>query len=200
MVSFHLFGLKWLSVTFTQCKKTRRSSYEFQPHHVGVHGLKPLNASYPEVSEMYKTILVPLDGSKRAEAIFPHVEDLARRYDATVFFLQVVEPSHYVLAPESAYLDLYEENLEQQTTEARSYLEGVEGMFREKGVRTGSSVVHGPVVEGIINTAEREGADLIALASHGRTGLSRVFYGSVAAGVLNRIDRPLLLIRSQHQD
>jgi len=54
----------------------------------------------------------------------------------------------------------------------------------------------GPVVETIITVAEGEGADLIAMASHGRTGLSRVFYGSIAAGVLQRVDRPLLLIRS----
>jgi len=57
-------------------------------------------------------------------------------------------------------------------------------------------VVHGPVVEAIINAAQSEGADLIALASHGRSGLSWVFYGSVAAGVFHRINRPLLLIRS----
>jgi hypothetical protein len=53
------------------------------------------------------------------------------------------------------------------------------------------------LAEAILDTADREGADLIALASHGRTGLSRVLYGSVAAGVLHRADRPLLLIRSQ---
>jgi nucleotide-binding universal stress UspA family protein len=52
-------------------------------------------------------------------------------------------------------------------------------------------------VEAIINAAEREDADLIAIASHGRSGLSGVFYGSVAAGVLHRVDRPLLLIRSR---
>jgi nucleotide-binding universal stress UspA family protein len=45
--------------------------------------------------------------------------------------------------------------------------------------------------------ADREQADLIAMASHGRTGLARVFYGSVASGVLNQADRPLLLIRTQ---
>jgi nucleotide-binding universal stress UspA family protein len=55
-------------------------------------------------------------------------------------------------------------------------------------------------VEAIIDAAEREGADLIALASHGRTGLANVFYGSVAAGVLHRIDRPLLLVRSRGND
>ncbi|MCB0137738.1 MAG: universal stress protein, partial [Caldilineaceae bacterium] len=54
----------------------------------------------------------------------------------------------------------------------------------------------GPVVTAILDVAEREKADLIAMASHGRTGLSRVFYGSVAAGILHKADRPLLLIRA----
>jgi nucleotide-binding universal stress UspA family protein len=57
--------------------------------------------------------------------------------------------------------------------------------------------VPGAIVAEIIDAAEREGADLIAMASHGRTGLARVFYGSVAAGVLHRVDRPLLLVRSE---
>ena len=56
------------------------------------------------------------------------------------------------------------------------------------------------VVKAIIDAAERENADLVAMASHGRSGLSRAFYGSVAAGVLQRIDRPLLLIRSRNND
>jgi nucleotide-binding universal stress UspA family protein len=50
----------------------------------------------------------------------------------------------------------------------------------------------------IVNAAEKEGVDLIAIASHGRSGLSRAFYGSVTAALLQRIDRPLLLIRSQN--
>ena len=48
----------------------------------------------------------------------------------------------------------------------------------------------GPVVQEIITCAEQKAADLIAMASHGRTGLARVFYGSVAAGILHRVDRP----------
>jgi nucleotide-binding universal stress UspA family protein len=55
-------------------------------------------------------------------------------------------------------------------------------------------------VEAITKTAELEGADLIAMASHGRTGLSQVFYGSVAAGVLHRANRPLLLVRSRDDE
>lgn len=61
-------------------------------------------------------------------------------------------------------------------------------------------MAYGPVVEEIAQSAEREEADLIAMASHGRTGLARVFYGSVAAGVLHRLDRPLFLIRSLNND
>ena len=49
----------------------------------------------------------------------------------------------------------------------------------------------------ILDIAVEEEVDLLAMASHGRSGLSRVFYGSVSAGVLQRIDRPLLLVRSQ---
>ena len=91
----------------------------------------------------------------------------------------------------------YQQKFEQWTTQAESYLAGLQGEFREKGIEAQARVVHGPVVEAIIKAAEREDADLIAMASHGRSGLAQVFYGSVAAGVLHRADRPLLLIRSR---
>ncbi|MCB0075487.1 MAG: universal stress protein, partial [Caldilineaceae bacterium] len=58
-------------------------------------------------------------------------------------------------------------------------------------------VEQGPIVRTILDVAERENADLIAMASHGRSGLARVFYGSVAAGVLQSADRPLLIVRAQ---
>jgi len=73
----------------------------------------------------------------------------------------------------------------------------LQGEFREKGIEARTRIAYGPVVEAILNAAEREGADLIAIASHGRSGLPQVFYGSVAAGVLHRVDRPPLLIRSR---
>ena len=144
---------------------------------------------------MYNTILVPLDRSKRAEVILRHVEELAQRHDAKVIFLQVVEPAPIVVGPED-YITLHQQEFEQRTKQEESYLAALQGEFREKGIKARAHVAYGPVVEAIIEAAEREGADLIAIASHGRSGLSQVFYGSVAAGVLHRIDRPLLLIRS----
>ena len=146
---------------------------------------------------MYKTILIPLDGSKRAEAILPHVEELAKRYNAKVIFLHVIESTGFVIEPETVYVEKYPEALRQQTEEAEDYLSGLQAGFQDKGIEARISVCRGPAVEEIIKAAESENADIIAIASHGRTGLSRVFYGSVAAGVLHRIDRPLLLIRSE---
>ena len=145
---------------------------------------------------MYKTILVPLDGSKRAEAILSHIEELSTLYNARIIFLQVVEPPPLIVGPEGD-IALHQQEIERWEKQAHSNLSAVEGEFQEKGIKTKKYVIHGPVVEAIIKVAEQEGADLIALASHGRSGLSKVFYGSIAAGVLQRIDRPLLLIRSR---
>jgi len=145
---------------------------------------------------MYKTILVPLDGSERAEAILPHVENLGRCYQAKIIFLQVVEPPPHIMRYDSFYEAVTRTEIESWTEEARTYLAGLKAEFKRHEVESEVRVVHGHVVEAIARVAEQEGVDLIAMASHGRTGLARVFYGSVAAGVLHRVDRPLLLIRS----
>lgn len=145
---------------------------------------------------MYDTILVPLDGSKRAEAILPHVEELAQRHDTKVVFVRVVEPIPYVTGPEGTPVTFREQELDQRRSAAEEYLKARQGAFREKGIDTKALVFQGPVVEAITDAAERVGADLIAIASHGRSGLSQCFYGSVAAGVLHRVNRPLLVVRS----
>ncbi|HZD11334.1 MAG TPA: universal stress protein [Candidatus Binatia bacterium] len=146
---------------------------------------------------MYKKILVPLDGSSRAEAIIPHAESMAHCYGASVLFLRVLEPEPILVGPYDAQAFILQpEEVEERLAEIKAYLAGWEGEFREKSIDARHVVARGPVVQSIINVAERENVDLIAMASHGRSGLSRVFYGSVAAGVLQRIDRPLLLVRA----
>ncbi len=146
---------------------------------------------------MYQTILVPLDGSKRAEAIMRHVEELALRYDAKVILLRVEEEIFRL--GYSDYIDLsnYQQKRSEQRQEAEAYLAGFQGELREKGIAAKKLILSGPIVQVIMDTAAREDVDLIAMASHGRGGLARAFYGSVAVGVLHRIDRPLLIIRSR---
>ncbi|CAB1084668.1 hypothetical protein D1AOALGA4SA_12179 [Olavius algarvensis Delta 1 endosymbiont] len=148
---------------------------------------------------MYHKILVPLDGSKRAEKILPHVEELALRFKAKVIFLHVIE---YKAVPtsEGVYINLTAQEFDQVKKQAEANLAGIRGEFRGKKIESQSRVIYGSAVEGIINIAALESVDLIALASHGRGGLARVFYGSVAAGLLHRVDRPLLIIRSRQSE
>jgi nucleotide-binding universal stress UspA family protein len=145
---------------------------------------------------MFKTILVPLDGSKRAEKILPYVEDLAYMRDARVIFLHVIEPDVYIAAANAATPYYSQEIVESIFNGAKAYLDTLTDEFRTKGRNATSLVKEGAAVHTILKVAEREKADLIAMASHGRTGLARVFYGSVAAGILHQADRPLLLVRS----
>ena len=146
---------------------------------------------------MYKKILVPLDGSGRAEAILSHVQDIAASNKVAVVLLRVIEPSPVIVGPQETGAQMYMEEMKVREIEAEEYLRVRRGELRDMGFDTNALVMHGPVVESIIKAANTEDVDLIAMASHGRSGLGHVFYGSVAAGVLNRIDRPLLLIRSR---
>jgi len=145
---------------------------------------------------VYKTILMPLDGSKRAERILKHVEELAQCFETKIILLQVVRHPNY-LGTEMTDMVLYQKELEHRLAQAKSYLNALKGEFREKGINAAIRVVSGPVVGSILECVEDEDVDLIAIASHGRSGLKRIFYGSVAAGIMNNIGRPLLIIRSR---
>ena len=146
---------------------------------------------------MYKSILAPLDGSKQAERILPHVEELALRFGAEVIFIRVVEPLVSTISIHGSSPEMYIDMVDDLYNEAKAYLTALKGEFREKGISVKTIVRKGTVVNNIISVSESEDVDLIAMASHGRTGLERVFYGSVAAGVLHQVDRPLLLIRAR---
>jgi len=149
---------------------------------------------------MYQKILVPLDGSKRAERILPHAESLATSYGATVILLRVMQ---MVIIGDGYKNIQYEESMaasRQALRKAEAYLEEQAGRLRKKGLKVEKITQMGPVVETILDNAEKKNVDLIAMASHGRTGISKVFYGSIATGVIHRIDRPLLVIRSRKDE
>lgn len=154
---------------------------------------------------MYKRILVPMDGSERAEQILPHAENLASKETSTVILLYVIEPiapsftpgmSMMVTAPPQE-LEIYWKNMQTAEKEASEYLQKQAAALSKKGIKTEAVVLRGDPVNSIVNTAREKDVDLIAMTSHGRSGLERVFYGSVTSGVLHKVDRPLLLIRAQ---
>jgi nucleotide-binding universal stress UspA family protein len=88
------------------------------------------------------------------------------------------------------------EELQALVEQAENYLRGVCQRLTGCGINGRFRIEYGPVAATIINTAEQENADLIAMASHGSSGVEGVYYGSVAAGVLQRVDRPLLIVRA----
>lgn len=146
---------------------------------------------------MYKKILVPLDGSQRAETILAHVEDLARQFKSEVFLVQILEPVPATLGLAEPVPPVIDQKIMDRLYEdSRNYLEKIQAHLRKSGITSHVRLMGGQVVPSIVDLAEREKVDLVAMASHGRSGLSRFYYGSVAAGVLHRIERPLLIVRS----
>jgi nucleotide-binding universal stress UspA family protein len=94
---------------------------------------------------------------------------------------------------------LYVDEIPRYTSETKGYLSGIGDQLSKKQIQSKIYVEQGPAVQTILAVAKREQVGLIALASHGRSGLARVFYGSVAAGILQQTEWPLLLIRAQNE-
>jgi nucleotide-binding universal stress UspA family protein len=145
---------------------------------------------------MYKTILVPLDGSKRAEMILPHVRDLSKHYDARVVFLMVEEEPVQLGWDEVVDMEKSHADFSVRKGRAESYLTERKQEFEKDGIHSEIRIACGAVVKAILKTADEIDTNLIALASHGLSASSRMSYGSVAAGLLQYIDRPILILRS----
>jgi nucleotide-binding universal stress UspA family protein len=142
---------------------------------------------------MYKKILVPLDGSKVAECALPHAESLAHAYNSTLLLVTVVQPPK-IIGRTSVEIEAFRKAMDAQRDEAESYLKGWKGELKKRNINVEIYIGTESVVSEIIETAENHEVDLVLIASHGRSGLERVFFGSVASGVLNRIERPLMVI------
>ncbi|MDH5507049.1 MAG: universal stress protein, partial [Anaerolineae bacterium] len=113
---------------------------------------------------------------------------------------QVVVPAYYMMDPQLAFANVNLEETEWRVGQAKEYLDTLKKRLGARDIQCERRVEQGPVVETIIELARKGDYDLIAMASHGRTGLARVFYGSIAAGMLQSLDRPILLIRSRDED
>ena len=138
---------------------------------------------------MFKKILVPLDGSKLAEGILPRVEWLAKIHEAEVTLLRVA------LAHTFPGMDPVQHQVS-VVREAEEYLAKVEANLKAVGVKRINSVVrYGHDAQEIVDHAKDRGFDLIAMSTHGRTGLSQFVLGSVAAKIIHTAQVPILLCR-----
>jgi nucleotide-binding universal stress UspA family protein len=135
-------------------------------------------------------ILVPLDGSDLAEAALETAINILNEQPATTLVL--------LRATEAPRPPAAESSAEQARAvhEAESYLNGVAAGLRECGItRVKTTVWYGPAAPTIVEAAEVEKADLIVLSSHGRGGVGRLIFGSVAESVLHGTRTPILVVR-----
>jgi nucleotide-binding universal stress UspA family protein len=148
---------------------------------------------------MYKKILVPLDGSRRAEEILDPVEALAKGFGAKVLLLQVEEEPIMLGYDEVIDESTYHQQ-KQRRRHVESYLRSIEKRFQEKGIDSKHYIGYGPVVGTLLIISEKDDVDLIALASHGLDGSYQTMCRSVAARLLQRSDCPVLVIRNNNGD
>jgi nucleotide-binding universal stress UspA family protein len=147
---------------------------------------------------VYQQLLVPLDGSELSEAVLPHVEGLALRLAARVHLVRVANlPATVVMGPMDGPVPpgVLEDALQAEIDEARQYLTGVAGRLQGRGLQVTWEVLEGNPAQAIIAAARQHGCDLIAMATHGRSGLPRLVLGSVADRVLREAHLPVLLVR-----
>ena len=137
---------------------------------------------------MFKKILVPLDGSQLAEAILPKVEDLARIHDAEVTLLRIA------LVHSFPGVDKTESEVH-AVRAAEEYLAGLESKLKSAGIKVSSMVRYGHGAVEIIDHAKSYHFDLIAMSTHGRSGLGQFVLGSIAIKVLHAASIPVLLFR-----
>jgi nucleotide-binding universal stress UspA family protein len=145
---------------------------------------------------MFKTIVIPLDGSPLSEQVLPKAAELAKCFpDAKFVLLQVIKP------PGSSVIDaLVLSNASEVETltpeEAMDYLKGIAAKYLP-GMRVQIMAEEGGPAEVILHTAKDVKADLIAMASHGRSGVARLTLGSVTDKVINHADIPVLVVKTK---
>lgn len=141
---------------------------------------------------MINHILIPLDGSALAECVLPHLLAIGRAFDAHLTLLHVLEPPHTIGSEQS--IDPLEWHLKKQ--EAEEYLERITAQLSSKNLKVKEVILEGLPAEYIIDFSNNNDVDLIALSTHGRSGLSGWNVSSVVQKIILRSFKSTLLIRA----
>lgn len=139
---------------------------------------------------MYQSILVPLDGSKLAEAILPEVSELAELLKARINLI-LVSRAHVLpgVDPSDAQVKV--------VRRAHEYLEEMKKRLALESADIEIHTPYGNPAEKILEVCQRQNIDLIAMSTHGRSGIGRWLLGSVAEKVLRHSEKPVLLLRAR---
>jgi nucleotide-binding universal stress UspA family protein len=138
--------------------------------------------------EKFERILVPLDGSDCAESVLPKVEKLAKDLKASIALLRVVITHTFPgVDPTNAEVKV--------VREAEAYLSQLEEKLKNRGLKVDSHVRYGNDAEEILDHAAQGDIDMIAMTTHGWSGVKRFLLGSVAEKVLRHSPKPVFLVR-----
>jgi len=142
---------------------------------------------------MYQSILVPLDGSKLAEAILPEVKELAALLRSRLNLI-LVSRAHVLpgIDPTEAQVKV--------VRGAQEYLEKLKEQLTVKDIVIEIHTPYGNPAEKILEVCRRHDIDLIAMSTHGRSGVGRWLLGSVAEKVVRHSEKPVLLLRAREMD
>lgn len=156
---------------------------------------------------MYRRILIPLDGSSRAEEAIPHALCLASPGETEIHLLSVIPDIRdwtgfitYSPFHNQDLREIAERTRKQQEQSMRAYLDMTAWALEDAGQQVQIHIVIGQPAESIIHMAEALGVDLIVMSSHGRGGVSRWVHGSVAERVLRGSRRPVLVVPVREQN
>ena len=141
---------------------------------------------------MFKRILLPLDSSKLAECVLPHLIAIAQICEPEVHLLRVSEP--YGVTARLRIIDPVDWQIRKAETE--SYLSGIAARLQNAGLRVSTQLQDGRPAEHIIEVAHSWNADLILMSSHGQSGISPWNVSSVVQQVILRAHRSLMIIRA----
>ena len=143
----------------------------------------------------YQNILVPVDGSETSFAAVAKAAELAKAFGSKITVVQVLTLDPYIAAE---YITANQTNdlIERARASIVKTLEEAKQKFTEQGVEAETKLLEGQVIaREITNAAKDLNADLIVIGSHGRTGLKKLFLGSVAQSVLGEAHIPVLVVR-----
>lgn len=148
---------------------------------------------------MFQRILIPLDGSKRAEQAIPVAARLAQASGGSIRLLQIVGETNdwEIYAPGVALMR--QTALEAEVTSAKTYLTEVARSSCFEGIEISTAVCAGPVASHILTSAYEQESDLIILCSHGYTGFKRWALGSTAQKIAHSSSIPVLILRGQRE-
>ncbi len=150
-----------------------------------------------KIARGFKTIIVPLDGSPLAEQAIPHACEMARRMDLEIVLLRVYAIPIMGFTAEDYYTPNLEELLKQAEEEARHYIEAKSAELMRAGLkRVSARFIEGESADQIIDFAKKTPDSLIAMSTHGRSGIGRLVLGSVTNRVVRHAEEPVLVVRA----